>query len=121
LQARGLANGERGVEDLEAAAQMLDGVYDLGLASCLVDLGAALRRSRRRSEARQPLRRALELAQRLGAHRYAERARVELAATGARPRTIVRTGVDSLTPSELRSPGWRRAASPIRRSPSICS
>jgi DNA-binding NarL/FixJ family response regulator len=31
-----------------------------------------------------------------------ERARVELAATGARPRKPIRIGVDSLTPSERR-------------------
>jgi DNA-binding CsgD family transcriptional regulator len=32
----------------------------------------------------------------------AERARVELVATGARPRRLVLSGVDSLTPSERR-------------------
>ena len=55
----------------------------------------------------QALRNTLDLARtadRLGYHRYwvAERAHAELLATGARPRRLVRTGVDSLTASERR-------------------
>jgi len=41
-------------------------------------------------------------AARRGAAPVAERAHAELLATGARPRRLVRTGVDSLTPSERR-------------------
>jgi DNA-binding CsgD family transcriptional regulator len=44
----------------------------------------------------------MELAHRCGAVGLAERARQELVACGARPRKLVRTGVDALTASELR-------------------
>ena len=44
----------------------------------------------------------MELAHRCGAPPLVEQAREELLAAGARPRRIVRTGVDALTPSELR-------------------
>lgn len=50
-------------------------------------------------------RHALDLAARCGARRLAARAREELTATGARPRRDWRTGVDALTPSELRVVG----------------
>jgi DNA-binding CsgD family transcriptional regulator len=61
-----------------------------------------LRRAGNRRDAREPLREALELADRCGALRTATRAREELLATGARPRRIARSGADSLTPSERR-------------------
>jgi DNA-binding NarL/FixJ family response regulator len=44
----------------------------------------------------------MELAHLCGAAGLAERARTELHATGARPRRLVRTGADALTPSERR-------------------
>jgi DNA-binding CsgD family transcriptional regulator len=44
----------------------------------------------------------MELAHRCGATALEERARIELEATGARPRSVVLTGAESLTPSELR-------------------
>ena len=53
-------------------------------------------------EAREPLREALDLASRCGAATLEARVRTELAATGARPRKAVLSGVASLTPSELR-------------------
>jgi DNA-binding CsgD family transcriptional regulator len=68
----------------------------------LVDLGSALRRARRPSEARQPLRDGLAAARACGALPLAERAHEELTATGARPRKIVRAGVEALTSSERR-------------------
>src|SRR5437868_6950220 len=52
--------------------------------------------------ARDPLRMGLELGYRGGATAVADLARRELAATGARPRRAILTGVESLTPSELR-------------------
>ena len=70
-------------------------------AKALTDLGAALRRRNRRTEARQPLRTALDLAESCGARPLEDRARVELIAAGARPRRST-SGVDALTPSELR-------------------
>jgi ATP/maltotriose-dependent transcriptional regulator MalT len=68
----------------------------------LVDLGAALRRSNHRAAAREPLRKGLELSHRGGATAVADHARTELAATGARPRREMLSGVESLTPSERR-------------------
>ena len=61
-----------------------------------------MRRRGRRAIAREPLRRGLDLAQRCGALALARRAHAELVATGARPRRLVLTGVDALTPSERR-------------------
>jgi DNA-binding CsgD family transcriptional regulator len=71
-------------------------------ARAMTDLGAALRRSRHRAEAREPLGQGLDLAHRCGATALAERARRELLATGARPRRLMVSGRDSLTPSEAR-------------------
>src|SRR4029077_8244070 len=71
-------------------------------ARALVDLGAALRRGKQRSEAREILRQGVELAQRCGATPLVERANEELAATGARPRKVLVSGFESLTASERR-------------------
>jgi len=68
----------------------------------LTDLGAALRRANQRSQAREHLRAALDIAQARGAQSLAQRAHTELTATGARPRMPLRAGVDALTPSERR-------------------
>jgi DNA-binding NarL/FixJ family response regulator len=100
----GLAEGgERGLELLdESVASLKDSPALLELAHSLTAFGAALRRDGRRAAAREPLAEGLELAVRCGARRLAARAREELKATGARPRREWRTGVESLTPSELR-------------------
>ncbi|HEX5494453.1 MAG TPA: AAA family ATPase [Mycobacteriales bacterium] len=66
----------------------------------LVDLGSALRRINRRAAAGDPLRRGLDLAERGGMLRLADRARSELLACGARPRRSAITGIESLTPAE---------------------
>ncbi len=71
-------------------------------ARALADLGAAQRRANRRSEARETLREALDMAQRSGATVLAEQARNDLLATGARPRRLQLRGVESLTASERR-------------------
>jgi DNA-binding NarL/FixJ family response regulator len=71
-------------------------------AHSLAALGAALRRSGQRAAAREPLAEALDLAARCGARPLVAAAREELKATGARPRRAWRTGVEALTPSELR-------------------
>ena len=68
----------------------------------LVDLGAATRRANQRTAARPPLRRGLELAERGGATALARRANEELGATRARPRRVMLSGVEALTPSERR-------------------
>jgi DNA-binding NarL/FixJ family response regulator len=104
LRARGLLKGgERGLEDLDAAAELAAaGGARLEHARGLVEVGAALRRANRRSAAREPLRTGLDLAYRCGATRLAERARAELLAAGARPRREALTGLEALTASERR-------------------
>jgi ATP/maltotriose-dependent transcriptional regulator MalT len=101
LRVLGLLRGE--VALLEEAVDVLEGSRArLELAKALADLGAAMRRERRPSEAREPLRRALELADACGADGLVEHVRSELYATGARPRTTATGGVDALTASERR-------------------
>lgn len=95
----GLATFEAAVDALARSAARLD------LATASVDLGAALRRANRRADARPHLRAGLELAHACDAQPLADRARQELQATGARLRSRVVTGVDSLTPSERRIAG----------------
>jgi ATP/maltotriose-dependent transcriptional regulator MalT len=104
LRAAGLARGgQEGLALLGESVAALDGSPALlERARSLAELGAALRRSGQRAAARDPLARALELAVRCGARPLAAQAREELKAAGARPRRPWRTGVDALTPSELR-------------------
>ncbi|MGB7589135.1 MAG: AAA family ATPase [Solirubrobacterales bacterium] len=98
-----VTDGAEGIALLRQAAEILAGTRArLQYAHALVELGAALRRANCRREAREPLREGLDLAHRCGAIPLEEQARTELAATGARPRKAVLTGVESLTPSELR-------------------
>jgi DNA-binding NarL/FixJ family response regulator len=74
----------------------------LELAHALANLGTALRHERQPADARDPLRRALDLAHTCGARSLAERAEHELRAAGARPRRDRITGRDALTATELR-------------------
>jgi DNA-binding CsgD family transcriptional regulator len=98
-----LTGGGEGIEILTEAVRLLAATRArLQHARALVDLGAALRRANRRQDAREPLREGLDLARRCGAAPLEERARTELAASGARPRRAALSGVESLTPSELR-------------------
>jgi DNA-binding CsgD family transcriptional regulator/Flp pilus assembly protein TadD len=104
LRAAGLAEGgHAGVERLSEAVMVLQAApARLEHARALTDLGAALRRLGRRATARERLREGLDLAQRCGATVLAARAYDELVATGARPRRLLLSGVDALTPSERR-------------------
>ena len=68
----------------------------------LVDLGAELRRSGRRSDAQEPLRLAMDLAERGGARALRDRAHDELLASGLRPRRFAVAGASALTPTEQR-------------------
>ncbi|HEY1457925.1 MAG TPA: LuxR C-terminal-related transcriptional regulator, partial [Solirubrobacteraceae bacterium] len=86
----------------EAVALLEDSPARLELARALIDLGGHQRRAGHRTQARQPLLRGLELAHACGAAPLAELAHEELLAAGARPRRPWSTGVDALTPSELR-------------------
>jgi DNA-binding CsgD family transcriptional regulator len=63
--------------------------------------GEYLRRERRRAEAREPLRAALETFDRVGATLWAERARTELRATGETARKREPSTFDQLTRQEL--------------------
>jgi DNA-binding CsgD family transcriptional regulator len=98
-----IAGGAEGVALLQEAVDVLfDSPAKLEHAKARTELGAALRRGNRRAQARQQLRRAVELATICGASLLAARAESELLATGARPRRIALSGVESLTPSERR-------------------
>ncbi|GAA4609155.1 LuxR family transcriptional regulator [Actinoplanes octamycinicus] len=88
---------------LTQAAHLLAGSpARLEHARVLVELGAALRRANQRAAARDPLVRALDLADRGGMRLIASRARQELLAAGGRPRRSVSTGPGALTPAEHR-------------------
>jgi DNA-binding NarL/FixJ family response regulator len=104
LRTSGLVRGgDEGEALLREAVEMLAGAdARIEHARALVDLGAHLRRGNRRADARDFLRDGAELAHRGGATPLVERANEELAATGARPRSVVRSGVESLTASERR-------------------
>jgi DNA-binding CsgD family transcriptional regulator len=104
LRVLGLVEGgESGIELLREAVEVLGGSEArLEHVRALVDLGAALRRANQRTEARELLREGVDLARRAGALGLAERANEEIAATGARPRKVLQTGLDALTASERR-------------------
>jgi DNA-binding CsgD family transcriptional regulator len=98
-----LAGGEEGIDALRDSVAVLRGSpAPLELARSLAELGASLRRAGRRSEAREQLREALDLAQRCGAERLEQRVREELRIAGARPRRQAVSGAASLTPGERR-------------------
>ena len=107
LRVLGLVEGgDSGLRALRESLHELEGSpWRLEHARTLVELGAAIRRSGRRAEARDRLYAGMELAHACGAKPLVERAREELVATGARPRRIMRSGVDALTASEKRVAG----------------
>ncbi len=95
----------------EEGLGLLRQAVELGTASpprletihSLLELGSALRRSNERASSRDPLHQAADMARQGGALALYERARVELSASGARPRRgAVLTGPAALTPSERR-------------------
>lgn len=97
-----LTGGER-LEGLRAAARLHEEASArLELARVLTDVGAVLRSAGQRTAAREPLRRALDLAHRCGGTVCEARARDELRAAGGRPRRPVLSGLEALTPSERR-------------------
>jgi DNA-binding CsgD family transcriptional regulator len=103
LRLLGTLRGDDGLGLLEeSVAVSEESTARLAHARSLAALGAALRRDRRPSEAREPLRRALELATACDSPGLAEQARGELYAAGARPRTDALSGPASLTASERR-------------------
>jgi DNA-binding CsgD family transcriptional regulator len=96
----GGAAGERRLQD--AVGVLAASSARLEHAKALIELGSALRRRNERSPAREMLREGVELAHECNAPNVAQRGNEELAATGARPRTQLVTGLDSLTASERR-------------------
>jgi DNA-binding CsgD family transcriptional regulator len=98
-----IEGGSAGIGLLREAVEVLAGSEaQLEHARALVELGAALRRANQRTEARERLRKGVDLARRVGAFGLAARANAEIAATGARPRKVLQTGLDALTASERR-------------------
>jgi DNA-binding CsgD family transcriptional regulator/tetratricopeptide (TPR) repeat protein len=88
---------------LEAAvATLANGRARLELARVSCELGAEMRRKGERSASRDILRRAHTLALECGATRLASRARDELGRSGARLMREPASGVEGLTPSEVR-------------------
>jgi DNA-binding CsgD family transcriptional regulator len=74
----------------------------LELARAHASLGRALRRAGQRVEARAQLGIGMDLAHRCGATGVEADIREELTAAGGRPRRSALTGLESLTPTELR-------------------
>ena len=98
-----IRGGDEGLAQLhEAVAQLERSPARRELARSLIELGAALRRGGERKAAREPLRRALDIAAGGGLVATARRAQEELRVTGAKIRRAESSGIDSLTPSERR-------------------
>jgi DNA-binding CsgD family transcriptional regulator len=101
--AAAVARGDAGLAHLEEAIDVLEGTSArLVLAQALADYGTLLRELGRRRETRDPLRRAITLADGCGAPALAEHARAELTAGGGRPPPVETEGVAALTPAERR-------------------
>ena len=104
LRAQGRAEGgDDGIDLLAQAAELL-GRTPLRLEHgwALHDLGAALRRTGRRADAREPLRAALDAATRTESALLARHAREELEAAGGKAMRAALSGPAALTPSERR-------------------
>ncbi|MCK2238373.1 MULTISPECIES: LuxR family transcriptional regulator [unclassified Crossiella] len=98
-----LARGSAAVELLREAARVLaEAEAPLEHARALADLGTALRKTNQLAEARDQLRLAGALAQQCGATVVDRRIRAELRVSGARPRRQAHSGLEALTPTELR-------------------
>jgi DNA-binding NarL/FixJ family response regulator len=85
---------------LEAIQRLGRTTIRLQLARSHLLYGEWLRRERRRLDAREELRTAYELFIEFGVEAFAERARIELDATGERARRRTADTLDQLTPQE---------------------
>jgi DNA-binding CsgD family transcriptional regulator len=95
--------GYDGIRVLREAIDVLEGSpAELERAQVHAALGAAMRAAGNPTEAREPLRLAVDLAHRCGAHMLEGQTLEELRATGARPRRRATAGAAALTPSERR-------------------
>ena len=98
-----LAGGDRGIDLLREAVEVLSGSpARLERAHAEADLGEQLLAAGHRVAAREPLKAALDSAHACGAVALEERARAILTEAGARPRRLALRGRDALTPRELR-------------------
>lgn len=98
-----ITSGPRRESLLRESLSVLEGAGNaVDLAETLFCLGAEIRRRGQRTQAREPLSRAMDVAHRCGARALEARVREELLATGAKPRRPTMTGVESLTPTERR-------------------
>jgi DNA-binding CsgD family transcriptional regulator len=103
LRARARLEPDDTIDLLEQAVEVLEGSQAVTeLIRSRVELGAALRRGNRRSEARQLLSEAREQAHAIGAWAIEQQAAGELRVAGARPRRLSFSGADSLTASQRR-------------------
>ena len=103
LRLLGELQGDAGIDRLREAVDVLAGSQArLEYARALASLGGALRRGGSPTDARDPLRQALELAEACACPPLVDDVRSELRAAGARPRTAALGGVESLTARELR-------------------
>jgi DNA-binding CsgD family transcriptional regulator len=104
LQRRALTeSGSDALETFREAVDVLEGTEArLYLARAQYGLGRGLRRAGQRVDARRHLGTSLDLAHRCGAPGLEAEIREEMMAAGARPRRAAMTGVESLTPTELR-------------------
>jgi ATP/maltotriose-dependent transcriptional regulator MalT len=104
LRALGIAEGgEHGIDHLRESAALLEtSPARLEQARTLVELGAALRRAGKRSEARAWLERGRALAVQCGGDVLAQRATDELTVLGVRTARKPSSGLGALTASELR-------------------
>jgi DNA-binding CsgD family transcriptional regulator len=95
--------GEQALGTLREAITVLQGTEaSLELARAHASLGRVLRRAGQRVEARAQLGIGMDLANRCGATGVEADIREELTAAGGRPRRSALTGLESLTPTELR-------------------
>jgi len=101
-RSRALLSGGDSAEALylEAIQRLARTTIRLQLARSHLVYGEWLRRERRRVDAREQLRTAHELFIEFGVDAFAERARIELEATGERARRRTMETLDQLTPQE---------------------
>ena len=96
-----IARGDEASEHYEQAVREADGTRPFDLARIRLLYGEHLRRERRRVDAREHLRAAIEAFERFDAVVWAERARTELRASGESSRRRDPTTLSQLTPQEL--------------------
>jgi ATP/maltotriose-dependent transcriptional regulator MalT len=96
-----LCEGDQATRHHKDAVARRESAPPFDMARINLLYGEHLRRERQRTQARIPLREALESFERLGAVSWAERARGELRATGEVSRKRDPSTIDQLTPQEL--------------------